>query len=168
MTAAKSQRAASSDAKVTAPSRLGPAKAKPRPAFAVKKQPPAPDDFAAALEPSDGKRLESTRTFLQRHKGVAEDVFFYGPQAGWGLRYLFEGAPLCALLVCGQKPFAVVAMTGESRERVDWAEVSESTQEAKQNAEAKGNAPSDTAWIDVLLNAKGQSDLKILVKARLA
>ncbi len=167
MTAAKSQRAAPSDAKDIAPASAGAAKLRMRPAFATKKQPPSADDLLTALEPADSKRLESTRSFLQRHKGVTEDVFFYGPQAGWGLRYLVEGAPLCALLVCGQKPFAVVALPAESRGRVDWAEVSAATQAAKQEAEIKADPSSGAAWIDLLLNAKGQSDLRLLVKARL-
>ena len=143
----------------------GGAAAKPRPAFASKTQPPSADEFGRALDPAEGKRFEGTRSFLSRQKGVEEDVFFYGPQTGWGLRYRDRGAPLCALLVSGQKPFAVVAMTKSVADEIEWSELADATQRAK--LEADGTQPGEHFWLDLHLDAKGHNDLRVLVKARL-
>ena len=143
----------------------GAAKAKGKPAFAAKKQRPSVEDFALALEAADAKRWEATRAFLAKQAGVEEHVFYYGSQTGWGLRYLASRAPLCALLVNSGKPFAVVAVTQQASAEVDWAELSNTTQAAKLNAE--GTQAPDKFWLNVALDAKGQSDIRALVRARL-
>src|SRR5436305_14397936 len=73
--------------------RAAPAKAPkppkpPRAAYPKKNQPPTPAGFAALLPLALGKRMETVRGFLTKQKNVSEDVFYYGPQSGWGLRYL--------------------------------------------------------------------------------
>src|SRR5438067_675860 len=86
------------------------AKPKVKVAFPKKNQPPTPPAFAALLPLALGKRLESVRTFLLKQHSVIEDVYFYGPKSGWGLRYRLDGRPLCALFVHGHRPLGIVSL----------------------------------------------------------
>src|SRR4051794_27265161 len=61
---------------------------KPTIAFPKKNQPPTPAAFAARFPVAVGKRVDQVRTFLTKQPGVSEDVYYYGPQTGWALRYL--------------------------------------------------------------------------------
>lgn len=137
---------------------------KARPAFPSKRQPPQPETYAASLPPADARRLEAIRVWLTKQKGVSEALFYYGPSSGWGLRYLLERVPLCALFVMGQRPVAVVHLDATADAEVDWESLSESAREARQVAE--GGAAQ--IWLDLPLTSKGQADLRTLVKARLA
>jgi len=141
-----------------------PAKASsPAIAFPKKNQPPTAAAFAALLPLALGKRLESARAFLGKQKGVSEDLYFYGPRSGWGLRYLLEGRPVCTLFVHGDAPLAIVALDAVSSGRIDWKALSPAGQKARKSAHG---SPA-LLWLDLPLLGTGAADLKILLKAKL-
>src|SRR4051794_40899112 len=121
------------------------AKGKPRIAFPKKNQPPTVTQFAALLPLPVGKRLESVRTFLTRQKDVTEDVYFYGPKSGWGLRYLAAGRPVCTLFVHGDRPLGIVSLDASASEGVDWKALSDVGQKARRAAHG---SPA-LLWLDV-------------------
>jgi hypothetical protein len=96
-------RPATSSAVKAAEKPVAKAKGKPRIAFPKKNQPPTVAQFAALLPLPVGKRFEGVRTFLGKQRDVTEDVYFYGPKSGWGLRYLAGGRPVCSLFVHGDR-----------------------------------------------------------------
>jgi hypothetical protein len=140
------------------------AKAKPRPkiAFPKKNQAPTPAQFAALLPLPIGKRFESVRSYLLKQKGVTEDVYFYGPKSGWGLRYLAGGRPLCALFVHGERPLGIVSLDAGASEGVAWKELSDVGQKARRAAHG---SPS-LLWLDIPLEASGSADFKAILKAK--
>jgi hypothetical protein len=139
------------------------AKAKPRIAFPKKNQPPTAAQFAALLPLPIGKRFESVRAFLLKQKTVTEDVYFYGPKSGWGLRYLAGGRPVCTLFVHGERPLGIVSLPAAASEGVDWKALSDVGQKARRAAHG---SPAQL-WLDVPLDASGAADFRVLLKAKI-
>jgi hypothetical protein len=132
--------------------------------FAKKNQPPTPEAFAALLPVSLGKKFDGLRSFLAKHKEVSEEVFFYGPNSGWGLRYVAAGQKLCTLLVHRARPLGIVSLDAAASEAVPWQELSPVGQKARRAAHG---SPS-LLWLDVPLDASGAADFKALLKVKLA
>jgi hypothetical protein len=139
------------------------AKGKPRIAFPKKNQPPTVAQFAALLPLPVGKRFESVRSFLGKQRDVTEDVYFYGPKSGWGLRYLASGRPVCSLFVHGDRPLGIVSLDADASDGVDWKSLSEVGQKARRTAHG---SPA-LLWLDVALDGPGASDFKVLLKAKI-
>jgi hypothetical protein len=140
----------------------GKPKRAPKVAFPKKNQPPTAAAFTALLPLSSGKRLESVRTYLLKQKEVTEEVYFYGPRAGWGLRYLLGGRPLCTLLVHGERPIGIVSLDPAANGAIDWKGLSSVAQKAKKAAHG---SPS-LLWLDVPLDTTGAADFKMILKAK--
>jgi hypothetical protein len=157
---AKSSRSAGSSAESKAPKE----KAPPKVPFPRKNQPPTPNAFAAQLPVQLGKKLDGLRGFLTKQKEVSEDVYFYGPASGWGLRYLASGRPLCTLLVHRARPLGIVSLEPRANEAVRWEQLSDVAQKARRAAHG---SPS-LLWLDVPLDNSGAADFKALLKAKLA
>lgn len=147
---------------VTSPNGKPPTKA-PKIAFPKKQQPPAPDEFSARLPLPLGKRLEALRAFLTKQDEVKEDVFFYGAKSGWALRYRWRDTPLCALFIHGDRPLAILSLSGAMDGQVPWAELSAVGQAAR--SAAHGNP--DLLWIDLPLEGTGAADLRVVIKTKL-
>ena len=62
---------------------------------------------------------------------VREDVYFYGPRTGWALRYLMGEQPLCSLLLHGDAPVGIVALSAGATAAVDWKTMSPPVSTAK-------------------------------------
>jgi hypothetical protein len=137
---------------------------KPTIAFPKKNQPPTPAAFASRFPVAVGKRVDQVRTFLQKQPGVTEDVYFYGPQTGWALRYLSGGRSLCSLHVHDDRPIGLVALDPEATAGVDWKALSDVGQKARKQAHG---SPS-LLWLDVPLEGTGAADFKMLLRAKLA
>jgi hypothetical protein len=140
------------------------AKQPPRVAFPKRNQPPTAAAFAARLPLALGKRFEMARSFLLRQPGVKEDVYFYGPKTGWALRYLRADHPLCALLLHGDGPVAIVSLDAAAATAVDWKSLSPVGQLARRNAHG---SPS-MLWLDIPLAGTGAADFKAVVRVKLA
>ncbi len=136
----------------------------PRPAFPKRSQQPTPPAFAAQLPLSLGKRLDLIRTFLLKQKGVLEDVYFYGPESGWALRYLHEGKPLCSMHIYDQLPVGILSLEAAAAEAVDWRALSPAARKARQQAHG---TPS-LLWLDVPLEGDGATDFRALLRAKIA
>ena len=151
-------------AKPAAPKAAAPAKpAVVKPAFPKKNQPPTPPAFAAQLPLTLGKRLDLVRAFLLKQKSVREDVYFYGPESGWALRYLHDNRPLCSLHVHDARPVGIVSLEAPAAERVDWKALSTAGRKARQQAHG---SPS-LLWLDVPLEGGGAADFRTILKAKL-
>lgn len=159
---AKARPAASSAAKA-AERPVARAKGKPRIAFPKKNQPPTVAQFSALLPLPVGKRFESVRGYLTRQRDVTEDVYFYGPRSGWGLRYLASGRPVCSLFVHGDRPLGIVSLDAAASEAVDWKALSEVGQKARRAAHG---SPA-LLWVDMPLDGSGAADFKTLLKAKI-
>jgi hypothetical protein len=138
-------------------------KAPPKVPFPKKNQPPTPTAFAALLPLPLGKKFDGVRGFLAKQKEVSEDVYFYGPHSGWGLRYLAGGRPLCTLLVHRSRPLGIVSLDAAAADGVEWKDLSEVGQKARRAAHG---SPS-LLWLDVPLDTSGAADFKALVRAKL-
>jgi hypothetical protein len=136
----------------------------PRVAFPKKNQQPTPAAFTACLPLQLGKRFEASRTFLLKLPNVTEDVYFYGPSTGWGLRYQHMGKPLCTLLLHGDQPVSILSLDPAANEGVDWQALSPVGQQARKSAHG---SPS-LLWLDVPLAGTGAADFKIILRAKLA
>ncbi len=142
-----------------------PAKAhKPTVAFPKKNQPPVPAAFAARLPLPLGRRFEMVRTFLLKQKGVTEDLHFYGPNAGWALRYLADERPFCSLHLHDEHPVGIVSVDPPTLAAVDWNALSPVAQKAKRIAHG---SPS-LLWLDVPLDGSGATDFRDILRAKLA
>jgi hypothetical protein len=136
-----------------------PAKAKPpKVAFPKKNQPPTAAAFTSLMPLPVGKRFESVRGFLCKQKDITEDVYFYGPKSGWGLRYLAAGRPVCTLFVHGERPLGIVSLDAATNEAIDWKGLSDVAQKARRAAHG---SPS-LLWLDVALDATGATDFRII------
>lgn len=135
-----------------------------RGAFPKKNQPPSPAEFSARLPMALGKRFEGVRTFLLKQKGVSEDVYFYGPRAGWALRYLRRTHPLCSLLILDEQPLGILSLDTVATASVDWTTLSPVAQEARKAAHGSPNQ----LWLDVPIDGPGAADFKTLIKAKIA
>jgi hypothetical protein len=136
----------------------------PRPAFPRKNQQPTPPAFAAQLPLALGRRLDQVRSFLLKQASVREDVYFYGPESGWALRYLHEKRPLCSLHIHDQHPVGILSLEAAAAEKVDWKALSPAARKARQQAHG---SPS-LLWLDIPLEADGVSDFRAIVRAKLA
>jgi hypothetical protein len=136
---------------------------KPKVAFPKKNQPPTAASFAALLPLPLGKRFESVRSFLLKQKQITEDVYFYGPRSGWGLRYLCDGRPVCALFVHGDRPLGILSLDASANGAIDWTALSTVAQRARRAAHG---SPA-LLWLDLPLDATGANDLKVILKAKL-
>jgi hypothetical protein len=140
------------------------AKAKPpRIAFPKKNQPPTATQFAALLPLPVGKRFESVRAYLLKQKTVTEDVYFYGPKSGWGLRYLAGGRPVCTLFVHGDRPLGIVSLDAAASDSIDWKALSDVGQKARRAAHG---SPA-LLWLDVPLESSGAADFRTILKAKI-
>ena len=134
-----------------------------KPAFPKKNQPPTPLAFAAQLPLTLGKRLDLVRAFLVKQKAVREDVYFYGPESGWALRYLHDGRPLCSLHVHDARPVGIVSLEAAAAGRIDWKTLSATGRKARQQAHG---SPS-LLWLDVPLEGGGAEDFKSILRAKI-
>jgi hypothetical protein len=147
------------------PVKAAPAKPyKPQVAFPKKNQPPAPAAFAARFPLALGKRFDQLRAFLVKQAGVTEDVYFYGPQSGWALRFLATGRPLCSLHIHDQQPVGILSLDAGAAATVDWKALSAVGQKSRKQAHG---SPS-LLWLDVPLEGTGAADFKSLLRAKLA
>jgi hypothetical protein len=137
---------------------------RPTIAFPKKNQPPTPAAFAARFPVAVGKRVDQVRDFLTKQPGVSEDVYFYGPQTGWALRYLATGRSLCSLHVHDDRPIGLIALEPDAAATVDWKALSPVGQKARKQAHG---SPS-LLWLDVPLEGTGAADFKALLRAKLA
>lgn len=133
-------------------------------AFPRKNQPPAADAFAARLPLPLGRRFDMMRTYLLRQKGVTEEVYFYGSAAGFALRYLIEGRPLCSLHVYDEKPLGIVSLDPPALAAIDWSGLSPVAQHARKVAHGSHNR----AWLDIPLEGTGVTDFKTMLKTKVA
>lgn len=158
-------KARSSSNRAVAPAPAAPKPAgKPKPAFPKKAPAPTQEAFVARLPLPVGKKWESVRAFLAKQEGVAEDVHYYGPKSGWGLRYVVGGrTPLCALFLLGDRPIGIVSITGEIDGQIDWAELSP----VAKNARRLAHGSPALLWLDLPLDGTGATDFKALLKAKL-
>ena len=143
-----------------------PAKAKarkPQPAFPKKNQPPTAAAFAARLPLALGKRFEHTRSALLK-AGISEDVYFYGPESGWALRYRQGEKPLCSLHIYDEQPVGIVALDAAASAAVDWRGLSPGGQKARKQAHG---SPA-LLWLDIPLEGTGVTDFRTLLRAKLA
>jgi hypothetical protein len=137
---------------------------KPAPAFPKKNQPPTAAAFAARLPLALGKRFDLCRSYLLKVRGVREDVFFYGPESGWALRYLLAGQPLCSLHIHDERPIGIVSLAADAAAGIDWKGLSAAGQKARRQAHG---SPS-LLWLDVDLEGTGAGDFRTVVRAKLA
>jgi hypothetical protein len=135
-----------------------------KPAFPKKTQAPTLAEFTARLPLAIGKKFENLRAFLCKLANVTEETLYYGPKAGWGLRYLVAGKPLCALFVHGDRPLGIVSLDGPIHDALDWASLSQVARDARRGAHG---SPS-RLWLDVPLDGHGAQDFRSIVKAKLA
>jgi hypothetical protein len=136
----------------------------PKVAFPKKNQPPTAAAFAARLPLALGKRFEMARSFLLRQQDVKEDVCFYGPKTGWALRYLVGERPLCALMLHGDMPVAIVSLSAAAAAAVAWKDLSPAGQFARKHAHG---TPS-LLWLDLPLAGTGAADFKAILRVKLA
>ena len=156
---------ASADKRGAKPSTKPPAKMpRPQPAFPKKNQPPTPAAFAARLPLSLGKRFDLVRSFLLKQAEVNEDVFFYGRETGWALRFLVGGKPLCSLHIHGEHPVGIVSLDPAASSGVGWSGLSAVGQLARKQAHG---SPA-LLWLDVPLEGTGAADFRTIVRAKLA
>jgi hypothetical protein len=137
---------------------------RPTPAFPKKNQPPTAAAFAARLPLSLGKRFDQVRSYLVKQRGVSEDVFFYGPESGWALRYLTDNRPLCSLHIHDELPIGIVSLEPAAAAGVDWRALSPAGQKARKQAHG---SPA-LLWLDVELEGGGATDFRSIVRAKLA
>jgi hypothetical protein len=137
---------------------------KPQPAFGKKNQPPTAAAFAARLPVTLGKRFDYARAYLLKQDGVREDVYFYGPETGWALRYLVGDRPLCSLHVYDEEPLGIISLDPAESAIVDWRGLSPVGQKARKQAHG---SPA-LLWLDLPLQGTGAGDFKALLRAKLA
>jgi hypothetical protein len=137
---------------------------KPQPAFGKKNQPPTASAFAARLPLALGKRFETARAFLLKQPGVTEDVYFYGPESGWALRYRQEERPLCSLHIYDEQPLGIVSLDPAASAGIDWRALSPVAVKARKQAHG---SPA-LLWLDIPLEDTGANDLRAILRAKLA
>jgi hypothetical protein len=91
---------------------------------------------------------------LLKQRGVSEDVFFYGPESGWALRYLAGARPLCSLHIHDEQPIGIVSLEPTAAAGVDWRALSPAGQKARKQAHG---SPA-LLWLDVELEGSGATD----------
>jgi hypothetical protein len=138
--------------------------AKPAPAFPKKNQPPAAGAFAARLPLPLGKRFDFARGHLLKQPGVTEDVYFYGPETGWALRYLKGDRPLCSLHIYDEQPVGIVSLGPAANAGIDWRALSPLGQKARKQAHGSPTL----LWLDVPLEGTGANDFRAILRAKLA
>jgi len=137
--------------------------AKGKPAFPKKTTQPTVAEFPARLQQDLGRAFEDVRSHLAELPDVREGVHFYGPKTGWGLRYQQGASVLCALIIFGDQPLAVLSLDAEAQKAVPWKSLSGVAQEARTNA---SGSPA-LLWFDMPLGGTGASDTKALIRAKI-
>ncbi|HEY0710505.1 MAG TPA: hypothetical protein VGG33_27115 [Polyangia bacterium] len=137
---------------------------KPQPAFGKKNQPPTAAAFAARLPLALGKRFEAARAYLLKQPGVTEDVYFYGPETGWALRYRQDERPLCSLHIYDEQPIGIVSLDPAASAGIDWRALSPVAVRARKQAHG---SPA-LLWLDIPLEGTGANDLRSILRAKLA
>jgi hypothetical protein len=137
---------------------------KPQPAFPKKNAPPTAAAFAARLPLALGKRFDLVRNALLGQEGMKEDVFFYGPESGWAIRYQLEGRPLCSLHIYDERPIGIISLEPDAIAGVDWKGLSPAGRTARKQAHG---SPS-LLWLDVDLEGTGAADFRAILRAKLA
>jgi hypothetical protein len=137
---------------------------KPQPAFPKKNAPPTAAAFAARLPLALGKRFDLVRNALLGQEGVKEDVFFYGPESGWAIRFQLEGRPLCSLHIYDERPIGIISLEPDAIAGVDWKGLSPAGRTARKQAHG---SPS-LLWLDVDLEGTGAADFRAILRAKLA
>jgi hypothetical protein len=138
--------------------------ARPAPAFPKKNQPPTAAAFAARLPLALGKRFDHARAYLLKQPGVREDVYFYGPESGWALRYLSGERPLCSLHIYDEQPVGIVSLDPAANAGIDWRALSPAAQRARKQAHG---SPA-LLWLDLPLEGTGAGDFRTILRAKLA
>jgi hypothetical protein len=163
--AGKRLRAEAANGKAAARPSAAPTKPhRPAPAFPKKNQPPTAGAFAARLPLALGKRFDFCRSYLLKQRGVREDVFFYGPESGWALRYLAGERPLCSLHIHDERPIGIVSLEPPAAAGIDWKGLSPTGQKARRQAHGSPTL----LWLDVELEGSGANDFRTVVRAKLA
>jgi hypothetical protein len=141
------------------------ARARPRPKvpFPHKAHPPSETEFLARLPLPIGKRFEAVRTFMKKQKGVAEDLYFYGPKTGWAFRYLRGAHSLATVMIHDDHLLGIVSLEADVLAAVDFARLSQ----IGQRAHAVAHGSPSLLWLDIPLDGAGAADFKILLKAKL-
>lgn len=137
---------------------------KPQPAFPRKNQPPTAAAFAARLPLSLGKRFDLVRNYLLAQQAVEEDIFFYGPETGWAIRFRQQGRPLCSLHIHDERPVGIVSLEPPAITAIDWKGLSPAGRTARKQAHG---SPSQL-WLDVDLEGTGAADFRTILRAKLA
>lgn len=137
---------------------------KPQPAFPKKNTPPTAAAFAARLPLALGKRFDLVRSYLLGQEGVKEDIFFYGPESGWAIRYLLGTRPLCSLHIYDERPVGIISLEPDAIAGIDWKGLSPAGRTARKQAHG---SPS-LLWLDVDLEGTGAADFRAILRAKLA
>lgn len=130
--------------------------------FSKKNQPPSEAEFLARLPLATGKKFEAVRTFARKQKGVAEDLYYYGPKTGWAYRYARGGQSLATIMIHDGYLMGIVALDAAALAEVDFAALSEVGQQARKMA----HGTPALLWLDLPLDGPGASDFKALLKAK--
>jgi hypothetical protein len=137
--------------------------AAPRVPFPNKNQAPGETEFVARLPLATGKKLEVVRAFLKKQKGVAEDLYFYGPKTGWAFRYLRGAHSLATVMIHDDRLMGIVSLDAAALAQIDFPSLSDVAARARRMAHG---SPA-LLWLDIPLGDSGASDFKALLKAKL-
>ena len=137
--------------------------ARARVPFPKKAQPPSDAEFLARLPLAVGKKFDGVRTFLNKQKGVVEDLYFYGPKTGWAYRYRQGAHSLATIMIHDDHLMGIVALDAAALGEVDFTALSDVGERARRLAHG---SPS-LSWLDLPLDGPGASDFKVLLKAKL-
>lgn len=141
-----------------------PSKARPaKVPFSRKNAPPTEAEFLARLPLAMGKKFDAVRAFLKKQRGVAEDLYFYGPKTGWAYRYLRGSHSLATIMIHDENLMGIVALDAAALAQVDFSSLSEVGQRARKVAHG---SPS-LLWLDLPLDGSGAADFKALLKSKL-
>jgi hypothetical protein len=140
-----------------------PRSARGRVPFPRKNQPPGETEFLARLPLAAGRKLEAVRAFLKKQKGVAEDLYFYGPKTGWAFRYLRGPHSLATVMIHDDRLMGIVSLDAGALAQIDFSSLSDVAARARKMAHG---SPS-LLWLDIPLDGSGASDFKTVLKAKL-
>lgn len=146
-----------------APAKPAPKVARAKVPFPRKNQAPTETEFLARLPLPTGKKFDAVRTFLKKQKGVAEDLYFYGPKTGWAYRYLRGSHSLATIMIHDDHLMGIVSLDAAALDEANFDGLSEVGQRARKMAHG---SPS-LLWLDLPLDGSGAADFKALLKAKL-
>lgn len=131
--------------------------------FPRKNQPPTEAEFLARLPLASGKKFDGVRAFLKKQKGVAEDLYFYGPKTGWAYRYLRGSHSLATIMIHDDRLMGIVSMDAAALAQIDFDSMSDVGQRARKMAHGSPTL----LWLDLPLDGPGAADFKALLKSKL-